>query len=171
MRKIVGQSTGATAWSGATCCAIYPSPNPAALPGHFHGHFPVLDPRAHHRSLPLVPARPLPGGPAGDGLLLNFSMMALTGIPLDMTTIMVFHIAIGWAWTAPSTCHPVPAGAGRVPRDPARALATPCRHGQPCSCPVSIIVGMLVSPLRRSGPSCTSDAGVFTCWPPRAARW
>jgi predicted RND superfamily exporter protein len=28
-------------------------------------------------------------------LLLNFAMMAITGIPLDMTTIMVSNIAIG----------------------------------------------------------------------------
>jgi uncharacterized protein len=33
--------------------------------------------------------------PLGAGLLLNFTMMALTGIPLDMTTIMVSNIAIG----------------------------------------------------------------------------
>jgi predicted RND superfamily exporter protein len=33
--------------------------------------------------------------PLGTGLLLNFAMMALTRIPLDMTTIMVSNIAIG----------------------------------------------------------------------------
>jgi predicted RND superfamily exporter protein len=33
--------------------------------------------------------------PLAAGLLLNFSMMAITGIPLDMTTIMVSNIAIG----------------------------------------------------------------------------
>jgi predicted RND superfamily exporter protein len=33
--------------------------------------------------------------PLGTGLLLNFTMMALTRIPLDLTTIMVSNIAIG----------------------------------------------------------------------------
>ena len=33
--------------------------------------------------------------PLATGLLLNYSMMAITGIPLDMTTIMVSNIAIG----------------------------------------------------------------------------
>jgi uncharacterized protein len=38
----------------------------------------------------LYPLVPLVGG-----LLLNYTLMALTGIPLDMTTIMVSNIAIG----------------------------------------------------------------------------
>ena len=85
--------------------------------------------------------------PLVTGLLLNFSMMALTGIPLDMTTIMVSNIAIGVG--VDSAIYLViqfRRDLGRAPRDPARALGdTLAVMGQPVLLSsLSIIVGMLV---------------------------
>jgi hypothetical protein len=90
----------------------------------------------------LYPVIPLAGG-----LLLNFSMMALTGIPLDMTTIMVSNIAIGAG--VDSAIYLViqyRRELGRTPLDPAHALGdTLAIMGQPILLSsLSIIVGMLV---------------------------
>jgi len=81
------------------------------------------------------------------GLLLNFSLMAVTGIPLDMTTIMVSNIAIGVG--VDSAIYLVIQYRRQLaltPRDPADALVqTLAIVGQPVLLSsLSIIIGLLV---------------------------
>jgi hypothetical protein len=81
------------------------------------------------------------------GLLLNYAMMAITGIPLDMTTIMVSNIAIGIG--VDSAIYLViqyRRQLARSPRDPARAVQeTLVVVGQPVLLSsLSIMFGMLV---------------------------
>jgi predicted RND superfamily exporter protein len=81
------------------------------------------------------------------GLLLNYAMMAITGIPLDMTTIMVSNIAIGVG--VDSAIYVViqyRRQLARSPRDPARAVQeTLVVVGQPVMLSsLSIMFGMLV---------------------------
>jgi uncharacterized protein len=85
--------------------------------------------------------------PLGTGLLLNFAMMALTRIPLDMTTIMVSNIAIGVG--VDSAIYLVIQYRRELaasPRDPAAAVErTLLTMGQPIILSsFSIIAGMLV---------------------------
>ena len=74
------------------------------------------------------------------GLLLNFALMALTRIPLDMTTIMVSNIAIGVGVDGPSTSSSsIGASFGAAP---ARSRRGPSGRpssssGSPCFSPVS----------------------------------
>ena len=90
----------------------------------------------------LYPLVPLVGG-----LLLNFSMMALTRIPLDMTTIMVSNIAIGVG--VDSAIYVVIQYRRQIaalPGDPREALAQTLRiTGQPVLLSsLSIVIGLLV---------------------------
>jgi uncharacterized protein len=90
----------------------------------------------------LYPLVPLVGG-----LLLNFSMMALTRIPLDMTTIMVSNIAIGVG--VDSAIYVVIQYRRQIaslPGDPQEALAqTLAVTGQPVLLSsLSIVIGLLV---------------------------
>ena len=90
----------------------------------------------------LYPLVPLIGG-----LLLNFSMMALTRIPLDMTTIMVSNIAIGVG--VDSAIYVVIQYRRQIaalPGDPQEALAQTLRiTGQPVLLSsLSIVIGLLV---------------------------
>jgi uncharacterized protein len=85
--------------------------------------------------------------PLVTGLLLNFSMMAITGIPLDMTTIMVSNIAIGVGVdNAIYFVIQYRRDLRRSRQDPARALGdTLTVMGQPIMLSsLSIIAGMLV---------------------------
>jgi hypothetical protein len=81
------------------------------------------------------------------GLLLNYALMALTGIPLDMTTIMVSNIAIGVG--VDSAIYLViqyRRDLRRLPNDPARALGDSLAViGQPAVLSsLSIVAGMAV---------------------------
>ncbi len=81
------------------------------------------------------------------GLLLNFAMMAITGIPLDMTTIMVSNIAIGVGVDgAIYLVIQYRRQLALIPTDPARALEdTLSVVGQPVILSsMSIVVGLLV---------------------------
>ncbi len=85
--------------------------------------------------------------PLAAGLLLNFSFMALFGIPLDMTTIMVSNIAIGVG--VDSAIYLViqyRRELARSPRDPSEALQrTLAIMGQPILLSsLSIVAGLLV---------------------------
>ncbi len=85
--------------------------------------------------------------PPATGLLLNFAMMAITGIPLDMTTIMVSNIAIGVGVDgAIYLAIQYRRQLALKPEDPARALEdTLAIVGQPVLLSaLSIIVGLLI---------------------------
>ena len=85
--------------------------------------------------------------PLAAGLLLNFSLMAILGIPLDMTTIMVSNIAIGVG--VDSAIYLViqyRRELARSPRDPSEALQrTLALMGRPVLLSsLSIVAGLLV---------------------------
>jgi uncharacterized protein len=85
--------------------------------------------------------------PLATGLLMNFIMMALTRIPLDMTTIMVSNIAIGVG--VDSAIYMVIQFKRQIaatPRDPEAALTRTLRiQGQPTLlASLSIVCGLLV---------------------------
>jgi uncharacterized protein len=85
--------------------------------------------------------------PLAAGLLLNFSLMALLGIPLDLTTIMVSNIAIGVG--VDSAIYMViqyRRELAHVPEDPSSALQRTLEvMGQPVLLSgLSIVAGLLV---------------------------
>lgn len=85
--------------------------------------------------------------PLAAGLLLNFSLMALLGIPLDMTTIMVSNIAIGVGVdSAIYLAIQYRRELARSPGDPSAALQrTLAIMGQPVLLSsLSIVAGLLV---------------------------